>query len=515
MKIELLSPAGSMESLVAAIEAGCDAVYLGGTLFGARAFANNFDDEEIVKAIKYCHLYGVKVYVTTNILIYEHEVERFLKYVEFLHKNNVDAIIMQDLGMLDLVHKTFPNLEIHASTQMHIHNYDGALFAKKMGIKRVVMARETPYELIKKIKKELSLEVEIFVHGALCVSYSGQCLMSALIGNRSGNRGTCAQVCRKMYDLYDENNNKLNTDKYLLSTKDLCLINDIDKLIKMGVDSLKIEGRMKRPEYVYLVVSVYRKAIDNYINNGSLNISEEDIINLKKMFNRNFTKGFIFNDGNNNYVYQKRPNHKGIDLGTIVEYKNNYLKIKLQHDLNLHDGLRIIDEKEDKGLVVNKMFINKKEVSSAKSDDIVSIKFDKFVKVGSNVVLTSDYKQLKQKWKVSMAAMIRRAYTLNIITADDYQMLVRTMQRRSIWKNEPLDDILITAEPSLLRTSVTMLLSEKVFTAKEFVDELSYNFGLSLYSEEIEHLLNLPENTLQVNRVLTFPKMMIRKNNDD
>ena len=391
---ELLAPCGNMDCLKAAVEAGCDAVYLAGTLFGARSFAGNFTNEEIKEAIEYCHLYGVKVYITVNTIIYEREVERFIDFIRYIHKANVDAVIIQDIGMLDLVRKKFPNLEVHASTQMHIHNYDGALFAKKMGIKRVVMARETPYELIKKIKEELSLDVEIFVHGALCVSYSGECLMSALIGNRSGNRGTCAQVCRKMYDLYDLDNNKLNSDKYLLSTKDLCLINDLDKLIDIGVDSLKIEGRMKRPEYVYLVVSMYRNAIDNYINEGKLNITEDDIINLKKMFNRNFTKGFIFNEDNNNYVYQKRPNHKGIDLGTVIEYKNNYLTIKLINDLNLHDGLRIIDEKEDKGLVVNKMFIDKKEVSHAKKGDIVSIKFDKFVKLGSKVVLTSDFNQL-------------------------------------------------------------------------------------------------------------------------
>ena len=177
--IELLSPAGNFESLKAAIEAGCDAVYLGGTLFGARAFANNFNDEEIVEAINYAHLYGVKVYITTNILIHEHEVKHFLEYIEFLHRNNVDAVIIQDLGMLDLVHKTFPNLEIHASTQMHIHNIDGVVMAKNLGVKRVVLARETPIEVIEDIKNKVDIDLEIFAHGALCVSYSGQCLFSS------------------------------------------------------------------------------------------------------------------------------------------------------------------------------------------------------------------------------------------------------------------------------------------------------------------------------------------------
>ena len=206
-KVELLAPAGDFSCLKAAIEAGCDAVYIGGKLFGARAFSSNFTDDEIIKAINYAHLFGVKVYVTTNTLIYDKEVERFLEYISFLHKNNVDAVIIQDLGMLDLVRQTFPNLEVHASTQMHIHNLDGASFMEKLGVKRVVLARETSISKIKEIKEKTNIDIEIFIHGALCVSYSGQCLMSSLIGNRSGNRGTCAGSCRQSYSIVDENNN--------------------------------------------------------------------------------------------------------------------------------------------------------------------------------------------------------------------------------------------------------------------------------------------------------------------
>lgn len=186
-KVELLAPAGNMEMLKYAIMAGCDAVYLGGTNFGARAFSKNFNDEEIINAINYAHLYGVKVYVTVNTLIYDDEVNDFLNYVEFLHKNNVDAIIIQDFGMFDLIRKVFPNLELHCSTQMHIHNLDGTLLMEKLGAKRVVLARETSIDTIKLIKEKSDIELEIFVHGSLCVSYSGQCLMSSLIGGRSGN----------------------------------------------------------------------------------------------------------------------------------------------------------------------------------------------------------------------------------------------------------------------------------------------------------------------------------------
>lgn len=393
-KVELLAPAGNMDSLKAAIMAGCDAVYLGGVLFGARAFAGNFTNEEIVDAINYAHLYGVKVYVTINTIIYDSEVERFLDYVRFLHKNNVDAVIIQDIGMFDLLRKKFPNLELHASTQMNIHNYDGALLAKKLGFKRVVMARETPIDVIKKIKEEIDIEIEVFIHGALCVSYSGECLLSALVGKRSGNRGTCAQICRKKYDFYDDEKNKLNTNNYLLSTKDLCTLKYIDKLIEIGVDSLKIEGRMKRSPYVYLVTKTYRKVIDNYYNTGKLKIDENDIIELKKMFNRNFTKGFMLNEDNNNFTYDKRPNNIGIEVGQVISKVKNDLKIKLTYDVSVHDGLRILDDKEDKGLVINKMFINNKSVLEAKKGDVITLKYDKYVEKNSKVLLTSSKKQL-------------------------------------------------------------------------------------------------------------------------
>lgn len=393
-KVELLAPAGNMDSLKAAVMAGCDAVYLGGVLFGARAFAGNFTNEEIVYAINYAHLYGVKVYVTINTIIYDNEVERFLDYVRFLHKNNVDAVIIQDIGMFDLLRKKFPNLELHASTQMNIHNYDGALLAKKLGFKRVVMARETPIDVIKKIKEEIDIEIEVFIHGALCVSYSGECLLSALVGKRSGNRGTCAQICRKKYDFYDDDKNKLNTNNYLLSTKDLCTLKYVDKLIEIGVDSLKIEGRMKRSPYVYLVTKTYRKVIDNYYNTGKLKIDENDIIELKKMFNRNFTKGFMLNEDNNNFTYDKRPNNIGIEVGKVISKVKNDLKIKLTYDVSAHDGLRILDDKEDKGLVINKMFINNKSVLEAKKGDVITLKYDKYVEKNSKVLLTSSKKQL-------------------------------------------------------------------------------------------------------------------------
>lgn len=394
MKYELLSPAGNMECLIAAIEAGCDAVYIGGKRFGARSFADNFTKEEIIEAINYAHLYGVKVYVTLNIIVYESEVDDFINYVRFLHKNNVDAIIMQDLGMMDLVRKKFPNLEIHASTQMNIHTFEGAKILNDLGIKRVVLARETDFEVIKKIKKELEIEVETFIHGALCVSYSGQCLMSYLVGKRSGNRGTCAQICRKKYSLIDEKNNIIEKDKYLLSTKDLCTIEHIDKLINVGINSFKIEGRMKRKEYVYLVVSAYKKVIDNYLETGKIEVSDTLIEELKLIFNRDFTKGFMFDEDNSNIVNIDTSNHKGVKIGRVIKYEQGFLTIKLDKKVSINDGLRIISSNKEYGFILNNFYINKKLVKEAKKDDVISFKYNGKANKGDIVVKTTDYKQI-------------------------------------------------------------------------------------------------------------------------
>ena len=389
-KVELLAPAGNMNSLKAAVMAGCDAVYLGGISYGARAFSKNFDNDEIVEAINYCHLYGVKVYVTVNTLIYENEVDSFLEYIEFLHKNNVDAVIIQDFGMFDLVRKTFPNLELHASTQMHIHNLDGTQLMESLGMKRVVLARETSIDEIKYIKENSNVELEVFVHGALCISYSGQCLMSSLIGGRSGNRGACAGSCRLKYDVIDNNGKKLNKGMYPLSTKDLNSLEHIGELIDAGISSFKIEGRMKSPEYVYMVVSLYRMAIDSYYRDGFVKINEDDLVKLKKIFNRDYTKGFLFNTLNNDLINGYRPNHMGVPVGKIIDYKKGIAKIKLSDNISFGSGLRVIDKKNDVGISVNEMYVNNKLVKKAVAGDIVSIKVNSDVCVGDTVVITMD-----------------------------------------------------------------------------------------------------------------------------
>ncbi len=404
-KIELLAPAGNMESLYAAISAGADAVYLSGKKYGARAFAANFSDDELVEAINYSHLYDVKVYVTVNTLIYESEMDDFIKYIEFLYRSGVDAVIMQDLGAMDLVRQRFPKLEIHASTQMNIHSLESVKLLERLGIKRAVLSRELSINDIFNIKKNSDIELEIFIQGALCVSFSGCCLMSSLIGGRSGNRGSCAQCCRMKYALVRDN--KVVDNGYLLSTKDLCTVYDIDKLIDIGVSSLKIEGRMKRPEYVYVAVRLYRKAIDSYINNGKININDNDILELKKIFNREFTKGFLFNESNENFINKLRPNHGGVEIGKVVSINDNCFYLKLSDNLNVQDGIRIIND--DIGFTVTEMFVNDKKVSSACSGDIVKIK--KKINSLGIVVKTTDYLQLKD---IKNKIKISKTLPLNI-----------------------------------------------------------------------------------------------------
>ena len=369
MKYELLAPAGDMECLKWAIEGGCDAVYLGGNHFGARAYSKNFSDEELALAIKYAHQYGVKVYLTCNTLIYDEEVDDFLNFVRYAHKSGIDAVLIQDLGMYDLIHQKFPNLEIHASTQLHIHNLDGALVAKKLGFKRIVLARETDIDTIKEIKEKTGLDIEVFVHGSLCVSYSGQCLFSSLVGGRSGNRGACAGSCRLPYDIVDKNNIVLNkTKKYPLSKKDLCAISSIGKLMDIGVNSFKIEGRMKSKEYVYLVTKLYRKAIDSYLEKQEVIIDYEILDKLKKVFNREYTLGFLNN---------------------VVKLTKTNALIKLEDELHIGDGLRIKGPVGEIGTVVNDFYLQGNLVKEAKAGMVISLPIWKKPNVLDEVFLTS------------------------------------------------------------------------------------------------------------------------------
>jgi len=382
-RIELLAPAGNFDCLKAAVNNGANAVYLGGKNFSARAFANNFDNEELIKAIEYAHLRNVKIFVTLNTLLNENEFNNAIKMVDFYYQNNVDALLIQDLGLYYYIKNKYPDFELHCSTQMHVHNIEGVKVAKKLGFKRVVLARESDIELIKEACKQ-DIEIETFIHGAICVSYSGQCLMSSISKNRSANKGMCAQCCRLKYALIDEDNHKIKMDsQYLLSPKDMNLINDIPDLIKAGVASLKIEGRMKSPAYVAYITRMYRKAIDDYYDGKQFIINEEVLNNMKVLFNRNFTNDLLHNK--NNLFGQKTPNHLGIEIGEVINNHNGMTFIKLNKKLNQFDGIRI----DDFGCIVNMLYKNNLLVDSGDINDIVSIKTDMNLK--GKVYKTLDY----------------------------------------------------------------------------------------------------------------------------
>lgn len=361
MKKELLSPAGDMESLLEAIHNGADAVYLAMKSFGARKFAKNFSKEEIIEAIKLCHLYGVRIYVTMNTLVKESEVEDFLEQVKYLHINGVDAIIMQDFGMISLVRKMYPNLEIHASTQANNSSLDTIKMFYEMGVKRVVVSRELTLEEIKQIN--FPIEIETFIHGALCICYSGNCLMSSMIGTRSGNRGECAGSCRLKYALKD--NDKTSPYEYLLSTKELNTSTKFSSLLNSNITSFKIEGRMKSAEYVGFITKFYRNIFDN----KNINLKEETE-KLKVLFNRKFTEGNLFKT--DNLMNTKSPNHIGIEIGKVLEVTNKYIKIKLTKELNQEDGIRF--NESNSGMIVNFLYDkNMKLTNSVKANDIAYI----------------------------------------------------------------------------------------------------------------------------------------------
>ncbi len=341
---ELLAPAGDWEAMKAAIAAGADAVYLGGKLFSARRYAQNFETGQLKEAADLLHLHEKKIYVTVNTLISNAEMEEALNFLIELDSFGVDAVIIQDLGLMQLARRYLPSLQLHASTQMTVHNLEGVLFLKDCGVKRVILARELTLDEITAIVCNSGVEIEIFIHGALCLSYSGQCLMSSMIGGRSGNRGRCAQPCRMEYQLIKPDTAAGTEGPYLLSPKDLALITLIPELVGSGVKSLKIEGRMKRPEYVYHVVNTYRKALDRYAARPDrFTVSPEEIWELEQAFNRGFTSGYF--GGNRNYqiINMARPNNRGVYLGRItdVDRDRRLALLKLEAALEPGDEVEI------------------------------------------------------------------------------------------------------------------------------------------------------------------------------
>lgn len=403
-RIELLAPAGSMESVIAAINKGADAVYLGGDKFSARAGATNFDDKKIEEAIDYCHSYGVPLHITLNTLIKENEFNEAIDYVGFLYKIGADALIIQDTGIVNVIREKYPDLEIHASTQLSIHNGEGALFFEENGFKRIVLSRELSLSEIEHISKDLGVETEVFGHGALCVSYSGQCLISSVIGGRSGNRGRCAQSCRLPFTLIREKDGK-ETSGYLLSPKDVCNVEHMDDLIRAGVSSLKIEGRLKKPEYVAGVIESYRGAIDDvYAKQHNSKLNKERKQTLLKLFNREgFSNAYLYKHTGKDMMAFKTPKNTGVYIGKV----NSNGEVVLEDNLSLKDGVRFGDD----GFITTKIILNGNEVKEAKKGDKVKILPSKY-KANDSLYKMSDTK-LMNELKVAYEKMYGRKIELS------------------------------------------------------------------------------------------------------
>lgn len=390
-KVELLAPVGDWNCLKAAVQNGADAVYFGVEQFNARMYAANFNVEDMKQVIDYCKLRNVKTNLTLNTLLENCEFDNAVDLAKEAYKSGIDAIIVQDLGLAKYLIDNIPGLPIHASTQMTVHNLQGVLKLEKLGFDRVVLSRELSCDEIEYICKNCKVEIETFIHGALCICYSGQCLFSSVVGGRSGNRGKCAGPCRLPYELISENaetHERKSIDKgYLLSTKDLCGIAYLPRLIQAGVKCFKIEGRMKSPEYVATVTRIYRKYIDMVLNNDDFIIDEKDINDLMQVFNRGgFSDGHLDSKHNRNLIFPEKPSNMGIYLGTIKKYNSNkgHITLQLEEDLELGDSISVSNE-ASKYLVSELMIknVNQKKVSANTEVTIGRMKGN--IKVGDKV----------------------------------------------------------------------------------------------------------------------------------
>lgn len=356
--VELLSPAGNYQAFLGALNAGADAVYLGGRRFGARAYADNFTTEEIIRALRYAHLHGKKIYLTLNTLVKEEEFLSLSKDLSPLYEAGLDGVIIQDLGLWRYIREYFPQLELHASTQMTITGSRGAAFLKEIGVSRIVPARELSLAELSSIKKETGLQMECFIHGAMCYCYSGQCLFSSILGARSGNRGRCAQPCRLPYHILEQKGLKGTDACYPLSLKDLCTIEYMPRLIEAGIDSFKIEGRMKKPEYAAGVTAIYRKYIDSYYENPKHppHVQKEDWDKLGKLYIRSeIQTGYYERENGREMITLHTPGYAGSDEKLLAEISEKYLEKEHRIPVSVKGVFRIgepsVLQLEGEGLV--------------------------------------------------------------------------------------------------------------------------------------------------------------------
>lgn len=391
--IDLLSPVGDFDCLKAAVQNGANSVYFGANLFSARAFASNFDLDELKNAIQYARIRGVKTNLTLNTLIKNDEFEDAFNLAKKAYEFGIDAIIVQDLGLAKMLIKSFPDLAIHASTQMSVHNLQGVLELQELGFKRVVLSRELSIGEIEYICRNSNVEIECFIHGALCISYSGQCLFSSMIGGRSGNRGKCAQPCRLPYKLLE--NNSVIDSGYLLSTRDICGLDFIPDMINAGVTCLKIEGRMKKPEYVATVTRIYRKYIDLAESSEPYVVDDADRKILMQAFNRgSFSCGHLSNEPNKKLVFKDKSDNMGLFLGKVEKYNSNkgYITVKLNEPIEVGDTVAL--ERESGTYNVSEVMVSNKNIKGTKVGQTVTIgRMKGNIKLGDKIFKMSSKSQ--------------------------------------------------------------------------------------------------------------------------
>ena len=420
--IELLSPVGDFECLKAAVQNGANSVYFGASLFNARASATNFDFDELEKVINYCALRNVRTHLTLNILIKDSEFKDAVMVAKKAYELGIDALIVQDVGLAKFLMKLFPDLPIHASTQMTIHNLEGVQELEKLGYSRAVLSRELSIGEIEYICNNSNIEIETFIHGALCISYSGQCFFSSMVGGRSGNRGRCAQPCRLPYELLEEKdiNGKISEniiDKgYLISPRDLCSLEYLPELINAGVKCFKIEGRLKSPEYVAIVTRIYRKYIDMVLNGDEYVIDENDKLELKQIFNRGeFSTGHLSNSPNKSLIFKEKPNNMGLYLGNVAGYNKlkGHIKILLNEPLSIGDTINF--EKENTKYNVSELMLNNSNIPTAKvGDKVVVGRMKGNIHIGDKIYKLSSKEQLLKAEKSYESENIKLPLKANI-----------------------------------------------------------------------------------------------------
>lgn len=473
-KVELLAPAGNFDSFVAACNAGADAIYMGLGKHNARVMAKNFTEEEYIKAIDYAHLRGIKVYLTLNTLMYDDEIKEAMEMLVKLYSYGLDAVILQDIGFADIIRKTLPDLHLHASTQMSVYSLSQVKYLQSLGFKRVVLARELTLEEIKYICDNTDIEIEVFVHGALCVGVSGQCLLSSTIGGRSANRGRCAQPCRMKYSLLNSKNKVIVANTYVMSKKDIFGLDNIKDIINSGILSLKIEGRNKTPEYVALVVSKYRKYIDICYNGDDTSLEESDKKDIMQMFNRNgissgYLKGVKYKDS----ITLISPKNTGRFLGTVISQNKMYIKVKLEEKIDLHDGIEIYSEEDVLSTIVTCIKDDRGNITNKEADvgEYVWIgDISKKVRYGSKVYKTScDELNSSVSKKYVRTNINRRKINLDISILEGKRVGIKAYDDKGVYVEYLSDYIPDKAKNKALdKESVIAAFSKTIDTAFTF-----------------------------------------------